>query len=69
LGCGRIGQLLKFGPLDDKGFESRQELGIFLATTVSRLVLGTTQPPNQWVPGILTLGLKRPGREALLTYM
>jgi hypothetical protein len=33
------------------GFESRQELGIFLFTTVSRLALGPTQPPIQWIPG------------------
>jgi hypothetical protein len=26
--------------------------------------LGPTQPPTQWVPGALSLGVKRPGREA-----
>jgi hypothetical protein len=26
--------------------------------------LGPTQPPMQWVPGALSLGVKRPGREA-----
>jgi hypothetical protein len=26
--------------------------------------LGPTQPPIQWVPGALSLGVKRPGREA-----
>jgi hypothetical protein len=25
---------------------------------------GPTQPPIQWVPGALSLGVKRPGREA-----
>jgi hypothetical protein len=30
----------------------------------SRTVLGPTQPPIQWVPGALSLGVKRPGREA-----
>jgi hypothetical protein len=30
-------------------------LGIFLFTTVSRLALGLTQPPVQWVPGALSL--------------
>jgi hypothetical protein len=39
-------------------------LGIFLFTTASRTALGPTQPPIQWVPGILSLGVKRPGREA-----
>jgi len=24
----------------------------------------STQPPNQWVPGAISLGVKRPGREA-----
>jgi hypothetical protein len=46
------------------GFESRQGLGIFLFTTASRQALGPTQPPIQWVPGALSLGVKRPGREA-----
>jgi hypothetical protein len=31
---------------------------------VSRTALGTTQPPIEWVPGVLSLGVKRPGREA-----
>jgi hypothetical protein len=33
-------------------------------TTVSRTALGPTQPPMQWVPGALSLEVKRPGREA-----
>jgi hypothetical protein len=32
---------------------------IFLLSMSSRPVLGTNQPPTQWVPGV-----KRPGREA-----
>jgi hypothetical protein len=39
-------------------------LGIFLFTTVSRTALGLTQPPIQWVPGALSLGVKRLGLEA-----
>jgi hypothetical protein len=31
---------------------------------VSRTALGPTQPPIHWVLGALSLGLKRPGREA-----
>jgi hypothetical protein len=50
--------------LDDKGFESRQGIGISLFTTVSRPALGSIQPPIQWVPGAISLGVKRPGREA-----
>jgi hypothetical protein len=38
--------------------------GIFLFTTPSRTALGHTQPPIQWVPGDLSLGVKRRGREA-----
>jgi hypothetical protein len=46
------------------GFDSRRELGIFIFTTASRTALGPTQPPIQGVPGALSLGVKRPGREA-----
>jgi hypothetical protein len=45
------------------GFESRQELRIFLFTTASRPALGATPPHIQWVSGALSLGVKRPGRE------
>jgi len=45
-------------------FYSRRGLGIFLFTTASRTALDPTQPPIQWVPGFLSLGVKRPGREA-----
>jgi hypothetical protein len=33
-------------------------------TTASRLDLGPTQPPKQWVTGALSLGVKQPRREA-----
>jgi hypothetical protein len=46
------------------GFDFRRGLGIFLFTTVSRTALGPTQPPIQWEPGAISLGVKRPGREA-----
>jgi hypothetical protein len=56
---GRI--LTKFGTdIYAKG----RGLGIFLFTTASITVLGPTQLPIQWVTGALTLGVKRPGREA-----
>jgi hypothetical protein len=38
-------------------------LGIFLFTPASRTALGPIQPPIQGVPGALSLGVKRPGRE------
>jgi hypothetical protein len=37
--------------LDYRGFDSRQGLGSFLFTTVSRPALGPTLPPIQWVLG------------------
>jgi hypothetical protein len=50
--------------LDDQGFKSWQGLGIFLITTISITVMGPTQPPIQWVPGALSLGVKWPRHEA-----
>jgi hypothetical protein len=38
--------------------------GIFLFTTVSRPAPRPTHPPTQRIPGSLSLGVKRPGREA-----
>jgi hypothetical protein len=46
------------------GFDSRRGLGIFLFTTASRKALGPIQLPIQWIPGALSLGIKRSGREA-----
>jgi hypothetical protein len=34
----------------------------FSFSTSSRPALGPTQPPIQWVPGILSLEVKRPSR-------
>jgi hypothetical protein len=45
------------------GFDCRRRLGIFLFTTASTTALGPTEPPIQWVPGDLSLGEERPGRE------
>jgi hypothetical protein len=46
------------------GFDSRTGLGIFLFTTTSGMVLGSTQPPIQWASGAFSLGVKWPGRES-----
>jgi hypothetical protein len=50
--------------LDDWGFKSWYGLEIFLLTTTSRLALGPTQPPIQWVLGALSFGVKQLGHEA-----
>jgi hypothetical protein len=54
---------LEYG-LHDREFESRQGLEIFHFTTASRLDLGPTQSPIQWVPGDLSLGVKWQGCES-----
>jgi hypothetical protein len=46
------------------GFDSRRRLGIFLFTIVFRTALGSIQPPILWITGALSLGVKRPRREA-----
>jgi hypothetical protein len=51
--------------LDDGGsIPGRGNDRIFLFATASRPALGPTQPPIQWLPGALSLGIKRLGREA-----
>jgi hypothetical protein len=36
----------------------------FSSTPASRPALRPTQPPTFWVPGVISPGVKRPGREA-----
>jgi hypothetical protein len=52
--------------LDDEGFTVRLPAGAgsFLFNTASRTAPEPTQPPIQWAPGALFVGVKRPGREA-----
>jgi hypothetical protein len=61
-----VGVTLGYG-LDDRGSRVRFPAGagnFSFFTTASRTALGLTQPPIQWVLGALSLGAKRPGREA-----
>jgi hypothetical protein len=48
------------------GFDPRQGQRTFLLAPASRPTLGPTQPPIQWVPGVLPPGVKR-GRGVTLT--
>jgi hypothetical protein len=50
--------------LDGRGFESRQDLRIFVFDTMSRPALEPIQSPIHWVPGAVSLRVKRPRREA-----
>jgi len=43
------------------GFDSRWRLEILLFTTAARTVLGSTQPPLQWLPGAFPLRIKQLG--------
>jgi hypothetical protein len=53
--------------LDDRAIRVRSPAGAkdFPLASVSRPALGPTQPPAQWVPGVLSPGVKaRSGRDA-----
>jgi hypothetical protein len=53
--------------LDDRAIGVRSPAGAkdFSLFSVSRPALGPTQPPVQWVPGVLSPRIKaRPGRDA-----
>jgi hypothetical protein len=48
------------------GFDLWQGKRVFPVTSVSRPALEPTQPPVQWIPGVLSPGVKR-GRGVTLT--
>jgi hypothetical protein len=60
-----VGIVTSYG-LDDQGVRVRVPCGVnnLLYSMSSRPALGSTQPPIQWVPGALSLGVKQPGHEA-----
>jgi hypothetical protein len=60
-----VGIALGYG-MDDRGFRVRfpAEAGNFSLHHRVQNGSGPTQSPIQWVPGALSLGVKRPGREA-----
>jgi hypothetical protein len=64
---GSSGSIVSDYGLGDRAIEVRSPAGarIFPLVSVSRPALGPTQPPVQWVPGVLSLGVKRGrGRDA-----
>jgi hypothetical protein len=46
------------------GLDDRGSFPVFPFVTACRPALGPTQPPVQWVPGVVYRGVKRSGREA-----
>jgi len=50
------------------GFDSRQEQAFSSFKTASRPAVVSTQPPNQWASGALSLGVKQPRREAVQSF-
>jgi hypothetical protein len=50
------------------GFDHQQRYQISSVASVSRLALGPTQPPIQWVLGVLSLRVKRSRSVTLTTY-
>jgi hypothetical protein len=49
---------------EETRFDSQQGQEISRCFIASRPALGPTQPPIQWVPEDVSLGVKRQGREA-----
>jgi hypothetical protein len=60
---GSSGSIVSDYGLDDRAidFDHRQTISIFPLASVSRPVLGPTQPPVQWVQGVLSPGQSAAG--------
>jgi hypothetical protein len=61
--CSQYSNWLRDGPLWGRS-SNPCRVKNFHFSMLSRLALGPTQPPIQWVPGALSPGVKQPGREA-----
>jgi hypothetical protein len=59
---------LRAGRPGDRGLIPGRSERIFPLASVSRPALGPTQPPVQWVPGVLSPGLKRSRGVTLTTH-
>jgi hypothetical protein len=59
-----VGIATRYG-LEDREYRSSSPSRVknFLFCTSSRPALGSTHPPIQWVPGAVSVGVQRPGRE------
>jgi hypothetical protein len=49
--------------LDGRDSNLSKDTTFFFSTT-STPALGSAQPPNQWVPGTISIGVQQPGHEA-----
>jgi hypothetical protein len=49
---------------EESGFDFCQGQEILLLSIASTLAMGPTQPPIQWLPGAVSPGVNRQGREA-----
>jgi hypothetical protein len=63
---GSSGSIVSDYGLDDRGSIPGRDKWFFSLTSVSKPALWPTQPPVQWVPGVLSPGIKR-GRGVMLT--
>jgi hypothetical protein len=63
---GSSGSIVSDYGLDNRAIGVRSPAGAKDLASFSRPALGPTQPPVQWVPGVLSPGLKR-GRSVTLT--
>jgi hypothetical protein len=63
---GSSGSIVSDYGLDDRGSIPDRGRGFFILASASRPALVPTQTPIQWVPGVLSPGIKR-GRSVTLT--